>query len=153
MITPKFKHLFNIELLIGTIHDLGSTPVGERRIVQVKGGKFEGKRTNGIVLPDSAADWVITRNDRSVKLDVRLTLKTSDNALIFMKYEGLRHSSEDVSRKLGRSEKVDSNDYYYRTVPFFETSAKAYSWINNVVCVGLGSKTDNKVLYNVFEIL
>lgn len=55
--------------------DIGSTPVGRRRIVPVSGGQFSGARLNGIVRP-GGADWVLNRADGVMLVDVRLTLET-----------------------------------------------------------------------------
>ena len=57
------------------IEDLGRTPLGHRRIVRVTGGTFEGPRLRG--------DWLVERADGVRQLDVRITLRTDDGALIF----------------------------------------------------------------------
>tara|TARA_B100000902_G_C27054927_1_gene786074 strand:+ start:383 stop:844 length:462 start_codon:yes stop_codon:yes gene_type:complete len=153
MTIPQFKHLFDITLDIGNSHDLGSTPQGKKRIVQVTGGKFFGDRASGHVRSEAAADWVLVRPDKSIKLDVRLTLETSDRALIFMRYEGIRHSSPAIASKLANNEPIDPSLYYWRASPFFETSNHNYLWINNIVSIALGQKKENKVFYEVFQVL
>ena len=153
MNTLRSRPLFDISLSLQPARDLGTTPLGKRRIVPVAGGKFKGERLNGIVLPDAAADWILVRHDGSVQLDVRLTLKTDDDALIFMQYRGIRQSSPAVAERLARGEKVDPADYYFRTSPFFETGSEKYAWINNIICVAVGERQPSSVLYTVFEIL
>ncbi len=150
---PEFKHLFDISLDIGVTHDLGETPHGRKRIVQVIGGDFQGERIKGTVNKESAADWVSISPNDSIRLDVRLTLQTDDNTLIFMRYEGIRHCSPNVAKRLSNNEPVDRDEYYWRTSPFFETGSEKYNWINNVVCFALGEKKGNVVSYNVFELL
>src|SRR5205809_3304685 len=59
------------------VQDLGPTPAGHRRIVVVKGGRFEGPRLRGDVLPGGGA-WLVERSDGSRRLDVRLTLRVGD---------------------------------------------------------------------------
>jgi len=145
--------LFDIALTLHPAHEIGETPVGTRRIVPVSGGMFIGERFKGIVLPNAGADWVLVRNDGSVQLDVRLTLKTDDDALIFMTYRGIRHSSPEVARQLMRGEKVDPSEYYFRTTPLFETSHDKYEWMNNIVCVAVGERLAGEVRYRVYEIL
>ncbi len=153
MANLQFKHLFDITLQIGNSHDLGATPYGDKKIVQVTGGQFSGQKISGNVRPESAADWVLIRPDLSIKLDVRLTLETNDNAMIFMRYEGIRHSSPEIAHKLAKNDSVDPQLYYWRASPFFETSSKQYLWLNNIVAVALGQKKESKVFYEVFEIL
>ena len=145
--------LFNITLTLHPAQEMGETPLGTRRIVPVSGGMFNGERLRGMVLPNAGADWVLMRNDGSVQLDVRLTLRTDDDALIFMSYRGIRHSSPEVSRRLMRGDKVDPSEYYFRTTPVFETSHDKYEWLNNIVCVAVGERLASEVKYKVFEIL
>tara|TARA_B100000945_G_C20386257_1_gene599892 strand:+ start:723 stop:1202 length:480 start_codon:yes stop_codon:yes gene_type:complete len=153
IISPKFAHLFDISLVIGEAHDLGETPNGKKRIVQVVGGEFMGDRVRGNVRTESAADWVLIRPDLSIKLDVRLTLETVDNALVHMRYEGIRHASSKIAKQLLSNKRVDPGDYYWRISPFFETSSKKYNWMNKIVSFGMGEKNGHRVSYAVFELM
>jgi len=130
---------------------LGQTTAGARKIVPVTGGSFDGPGLSGKVLP-GGGDWASTRPDGVLQLDVRLTLETTDNALILMRYTGLRHGPSDVLARLG-SEEVDPSTYYFRIVPTFETSAPQYEWLNRLVAVGTGDRQPGGPVYTVFEIL
>jgi uncharacterized protein DUF3237 len=147
------RPLFKITMALHPFQELGTTPLGVRRIVPVAGGTFEGERVRGTVLAQAGGDWLLMRADSVYQLDVRITLQTDDGALILMTYRGIRHASEDVSARLANGERVDPGEYYLRTVPAFETSAPQYRWLNNVVAVGVGERLPDGVIYNVFEIL
>ena len=149
----RSRPLFDISLSLHPMQELGATPLGTKRIAPVSGGTFKGERLSGIVLPVAAADWIIVRADGSVQLDVRLTLKTDDDALVLMTYRGIRHSSPEVAQRLAQGEKVDPAEYYFRTSPFFETGSAKYTWINNIVSVAVGERLPSRVRYRVFEIL
>ena len=84
---------------------------------------------------------------------MRLILRTGDAALIIMTYRGVRHASAEVNDRIGRGENVSPSDYYLRTVPFFETSATKYAWLNRIVSVAVGERQPDSVSYEVFEIL
>ena len=101
--------LFTIKLHAGAPQMLGKTPFGERRVVAVTGGSFEGPRLRGTVEP-GGSDWILVRPDGSLRLDVRLTLKTDDGALIGMTYAGYRHGPPAVIERLGRGEAVDASE-------------------------------------------
>jgi len=73
--------------------------------------------------------------------------------MIVMTYRGARHASAEVNAKIARGEHVDGSEYYLRTVPFFETSAPKYAWLNQIVAVSVGERQPNGVSYQVFEIL
>ena len=135
------------------IQELGTTPLGVRRIVPVAGGTFDGERLRGTVLAQANGDWLLMRADSVYQLDVRVTLQTDDGALILMTYRGIRHATPDVSARLASGERVSPDEYYLRTIPLFETSAPQYQWLNNVVAVGVGERLPDGVIYDVFEVL
>jgi Protein of unknown function (DUF3237) len=60
---------------------VGPTPVGHGRTCIIRGGFFEGDRLSGKVL-DGGSDWQTVRPDGSVTLNVKLILRTNDNALV-----------------------------------------------------------------------
>jgi hypothetical protein len=148
-----WRTLFEISISLHPVQDLGTTPMGTRRIVPVSGGTFKGDRLRGVVLSNAAADWIVVRADGSVQLDVRLTLETDDGALIYMTYRGVRHSTPEVAERLARGDPVDPDEYYFRTTPYFETSSEKYAWMNNIVSVAVGERLASGVKYKIFEIL
>jgi hypothetical protein len=141
-----------MKLLADKPQVLGRTPMGERRIVAVSGGEFEGARLSGTVEP-GGSDWIIVRPDGSLKLDVRLSLKTDDGALIGMTYTGYRYGPPEVIERLNRGEAVDPSHYYFRTIPLFETAAPKYAWLNNIVAVATGHRLPEGPVYHVYEVL
>lgn len=149
----RSKLLFTVHISLHPIQDLGATPHGHRRIFPVSGGRFEGARLAGTILPYTGGDWLLTRADGSFQQDVRMTLQTDDGALILMTYRGVRHASAEVSARIARGEPVDRREYYLRTAPFFETSSERYAWLNHIVSVGVGERVANGAKYDVFEVL
>jgi hypothetical protein len=149
----KSRPLFEISMTLHPIQDIGKTPAGERRIIPVAGGQFNGERINGTVLPHAGSDLLLLRADGSFQQDVRLMLRSDDGALILMTYRGVRHSAPDVSRRIARGETVPRTDYYLRIAPFFETAAADYAWLNTIVAVGVGERQPNGARYEVHEIL
>jgi Protein of unknown function (DUF3237) len=63
---------------------------------------------------DSGNDWQTVRGDGAITLDVRLVLKTDDNAMIGMIYRGIRHGPPEVMARIDRGEAVDPTSYYFR---------------------------------------
>jgi len=114
--------------------------VGKRRVFTVSGGEFIGDRLRGKVLPQAGSDLLLVRADGSSQQDVRLILRTDDEALILMTYRGVRHASPEVNAKIARGERGAASDYYLRTTPFFETSSPNYAWLNKIVSVGIGER-------------
>jgi len=146
------RPLFVMRLDVRPLLITGATPGGFRRVGVVPGGRFEGERLSGSVL-DGGADWQSVRTDGATTLDVRLMLKTSDDALIGMSYRGLRHGPRDVIERMEKGEAVAASQYYFRITPYFETSAPQYDWLNRIVAVGIGHRRGDGPVYSVFEIL
>ncbi|MER7453163.1 DUF3237 family protein [Nocardia beijingensis] len=48
---------------------------------------------------------------------------------------------------------VDSGRYYFRTTPVFETGARNYRSLNDIVCVGSGYPVEGGNAYPVFEVV
>jgi hypothetical protein len=147
----RTRPLFRLRETVPPLHVVGATPDAFRRIGVVVGGSFEGERLSGTVV--SGNDWQNVRRDNCTKLDVRLLLKTTDEALIVMTYQCLRAGTSGVLEQLDRGESVDPASYYFRFAAFFETGAPRYDWINRIVAIGVGSRLADGPLYNVFEIL
>jgi hypothetical protein len=143
--------LFRAEITLAPPQELGVTPRGRRRIVPISGGRFQGERLSGRVLP-GGADWQLVRPDGVACLDARYTLETEDGALVYVRNEGLRHGPADVIEELARGATVDPASYYMRTVPHFETGDARYAWLNRIVCVATGARRATAVELQVFEV-
>jgi hypothetical protein len=147
------RPLFDIQLQVPTVLDIGETPLGRRRIATVTGGEFHGERLRGTVVGAPAGDWLLQRHDGVTVLDVRLVLRTDDGEHIYMSYRGVRHGPAEVMARLAAGESVDPGSYYFRIAPVFETAAKKYEWINKIVAVGTGRREPTGPIYSIEEIL
>jgi hypothetical protein len=144
--------LFTLTAEVGRIQDIGATPSGHRRIVEVAGGRFEGEELRGTILP-GGGDWILVRGDGVLLLNVRLTLQTDDKQLIYMSYRGMRHGPQWVMDRLNKGEKVDPSEYYFRSAPWFETASEKYEWLNRIMTIGVGRREASGPVYDVFQIL
>jgi hypothetical protein len=148
----ELEHLLTARFEVSPARSLGMTPFGERRIVQITGGSFEGPQLRGVILPEGG-DWLLLRIDGILQLDVRATLQTDDGHLIYMTYRGVRHGPAEVIARLSRGETVDPSEYYFRTAPFFETGSDKYGWLNGIVSVATGERIPAGPIYTVYQVL
>ena len=144
--------LMTLQVEVVAPQDIGAVPHGVRRTAPVKGGSFEGPRLRGTVVPGAAADWLLLRSDGVLELDLRVTLRTDDGALISMKSFGLRHGPPDVIAALGRGDVVDPASYYFRTTPRFETAHPEYAFLNRLVAVATGDRRAAGPVYTIYEV-
>ncbi|WCM92279.1 DUF3237 domain-containing protein [Acidovorax sp. NCPPB 2350] len=78
---PRTEWVYDATVDIDPSQRLGDGPLGERRIVPITGGTFEGPRLKGTVLP-GGADRQTVRKDGIVQLDALYEMKTHDGAVI-----------------------------------------------------------------------
>jgi hypothetical protein len=130
---------------------IGQTPAGLRRIAPVSGGTFSGDRLNGTVLP-GGNDWVLNRADGVMVIDVRLTLKTDDGALIYLTYQGRFLAGPEAMARFAKGEVLDPEDYSLAITARFECGDPRYNWLNNVIAVGTGEQTRAGPIYSIFAI-
>lgn len=147
--------LFDIVIDLDPRSDFGEGPVGRRVLFGSAGGTFEGPKLRGNVLR-GGGDWALFRSDGVMALDVRLALRTHDDALVYMTYGGrldmppeLRADAADPARR----SRLDPARYYFRTNPLFETGARNYAWLNRIVCIGEGYLVEGGVAYRVSQVM
>jgi hypothetical protein len=127
---------------------IGPTPGHIRRVGAISGGVFEGERLSGEVL-DSGDDWQTVRGDGAVTLDVRLVLKTDDEAMVGMIYHGIRHGPPDVLAR-STAARRSTRRLYFRSTSVFETK---YDWLNRLLAIGIGHRTAEGPIYSLYELL
>ena len=111
---PRLERLFRATVEIGAPLSVGMTPLGERRIIPITGGRFEGEKLSGEVLA-GGADWQLVRPDGTALLEARYTLRTRDGALVYVRNRGVRSGPREVLARIARGEAVDPAGYYFRT--------------------------------------
>ncbi len=148
----KTRPLFVMRLSVRPLQIIGLAAGPVRRVGVVFGGVFEGERLSGEVL-DGGSDWQTVRSDSALTLDIRLVLKTDDEALIGMTYKGIRHGPPDILARIDHGEAVDPASYYFRIAPFFETAAPKYDWLNRILAIGIGFRREDGPIYSLFEVL
>jgi hypothetical protein len=134
---PVFEYLGRLRADIGTRTVVENGPQGTRTIAQIVGGRFEGPRVKATV-QTPAGDWITNRTDGSYRLDVRLTLKTDDGALILVTYNGI-----GLTTNAGAS---------LRAAPLFETGDSRYAWLTRLQAVAVGERVGSAVSYDVYAL-
>jgi hypothetical protein len=134
---PAFEYLGRLSAETGTRTVVENGPQGTRTIVQLVGGRFEGPRVKAS-LQTPAGDWITNRADGSYRLDVRLTLKTDDGALILVTYNGIGQTT--------------STGASLRAAPLFETGDSRYAWLTRLQAVAVGERVGTMVSYDIYAL-
>jgi hypothetical protein len=144
--------IFRIWAELADILNLGPTPYGERRVINILGGRVEGARLNGRILP-GGADWQIIRADGAADIQARYTIEAYSGANILVSSEGLRHGPPEVIAKVAAGETVDPALYYFRTMMRFETGDATLGWLNRILALATGARERNTVKLDVYQVL
>ncbi|MFZ4689269.1 MAG: DUF3237 domain-containing protein [Polymorphobacter sp.] len=153
MTSLAHSHLLTFTLDVGFAEMLtiGRVPAGLRRIAPVEGGRFEGPRLRGEVLP-GGADWVVNRPDGVMVIDVRLTLKAVDGALIYLTYQGRFVATPDAMTRFNTGRMLAPAEYSLAIAARFECGDERHAWLNDVIAVGTGEQTRTGPIYTIFAI-
>jgi len=150
----KSEFLFDLEINLDPPQAIGPVLKGTRLIFPFRDGSVKSDKINGKLL-NCGADWGLLLDSTTFKVDVRTTIKTDDEALIYMTYSG--YNNANVKNRAiisaGKGSELSASDYYFRTAIFFETSSPKYAWLNHTVAVGVGRfPAPGKVAYRIYAI-
>jgi hypothetical protein len=127
---PKGDKVFNIEYFYtakATISEtiiLGKSKYGERRIIPITGGTFEGPNIKGMIMPDGA-DWQLVRPDGDLELNARYLIKTNDGYYI-----------QVTNRVLIYTPSKKEAPYMRSVIDLEAPIGSPYEWVNHSIFLG-----------------
>jgi hypothetical protein len=114
-------------------------PRGTRVIAEVDGVEVSGERLNAKMVGSSAADWLTVGADGTWgMLDVRATLMTDDDVVLYVEYGG----------------RIDLAAGRVISTPTFQCGDEKYDWLNRAQFIGDGTLDRNTSLltYDLYEV-
>lgn len=144
---PAFTFVYECLATIAPAMEFGPTLEGQRRVIPITGGTFQGPRIRGEVVANGA-DWNLSRADGAGSVDAAYYLKTDDEVLIRIVNRGVG------GRRASPDPKAPELFFMY-THPEFEAPKGRYDWLNSGMFIGtLGARrgVKNEVLIRVFEL-
>ncbi len=149
---PQLEFLMRIAAEVGELQTMGGGPLGERRVVAITGGSFEGPGLRGTIVP-GGADWQHVRADGVLDIDARYALRTEAGALIRVVSQGYRHGPPEVLAALARGEVVPANRYFFRKVLRCERGDTDLLWLNRTIAVATAERRARQVLLEAWRLL
>ena len=136
MFDYELEHIFSYTAtLMNPPEVIGPVPEGIRVNFHVTGGEVKGPKVYGTFRP-VGADWLLLRTDGVGILDVRATIETREEALIYATYTGVGDLGEDGYDRFLRGELPSVVPL--RVAPRFLTAHPDYQWLNRLQYLGIG---------------
>jgi len=148
---PGLRFIFEGRVDLGVPIKVGLVPQGQRRIIPIVGGTFEGPCIKGHIL-NQGADWQLIRPDGTAEIDTRYILRTDAGAIVYIVNQGIRTGSPEVLARLRAGEEPDPSTYYFRTVPKFETSAPDLQWMTRAIFLCSAERKASQVVIRVWMV-
>lgn len=145
------EHLADMTVELEPIHTV-HTLVGDRMVFVAKGGRIEGPRISGELLP-GGGDPMLVGTDGIGRVDAHSVIKTDDGVLIYYTGGGVSRYTADGYERLAAGEQIPFGETYIRTTPKFETADDRYTWLNGLVTVTYTMTSSNLVQSRIYAIL
>lgn len=125
----------------------------ERRFVPLTGGVFVGRGgLRGSVLP-GGSDWQRVRPDGVTEVEARYALLTDDGRGIEVHSSGVRRVTRPVAARIAAGERVDPDEYYFRTHVRLASADPGLAHLNDVIALSTGQRDRELVHIHVHEVL
>jgi hypothetical protein len=144
------EHLFDMAVDLEPIQ-LIPTATGTVMNYVARGGRFEGPRLRGQVLP-GGGDALLVGSDSIGRVRIRATLRTDDDVLIEYTARGVIRIPADGLERLAAGERLPFEETYVRTTPALETSDERYSWLAERVLIGQNELSKDHIDYRVYAV-
>lgn len=150
---PQFEHLYYVEVECADNISVGKVTDGWLLIIPILGGRFEGAKIKGTIMP-VGADWntMFLGIKSRLRPSTRYVLKTDDGAIISLFTEArMKISTLKLLKLMITRKRIDTSKYYFRQHLYFTTGDSRYAWLNTAVAFAVIGMGDNmKVCYNAY---
>ena len=158
---PQFEFAFEVRLRFRPLPKVVNMPSGgDRGMVVLEGGEFEGPELSGIALPGSGGDFCLFRTDGVLAGDARYLLQEKDGSVFMLNTRAyIWGRSDEVMQKFERiahglsDEVVTPEEVYFRTMTTFEAPIGKHDWLAKHAFVGVGRRTAEGNAIRYYKVL
>lgn len=138
--TPTLCPLGRLTVTVRERVRVDGVPLGARVVGEADECRWEGDRVRAVQQGRAGSDWLTIGAGGVCAIDARMTFRTEDGAVIFMRYGD-------------RVRLVDAVPTDLVAAPTFETAAPRYAWLNTVQAVAIGRRDGSDLAYDMFEVV
>lgn len=158
---PQFEFAMEVRLRFRPLPKVVNMPTGgDRGMVALDGGEFEGPLLKGIAIPASGGDFCHFRADGVLGADARYLLQEQDGSVFMLTTRGfIWGRSAEVMAKFERiahglsKEEVTPEEVYFRTMTTFEAPIGKHDWLARHAFVGVGRRTAEGNAIRYYKVL
>lgn len=136
---PDLEFVMELRVTCDRAYSAGRNQHGERIVIPITGGTFEGPRIKGTVLPGGADYQLYDRELRRTELEAIYCILTDDGTNIHVRNSGILMTLD--------------GSIYFRTAPRFEAPiGSLYEWLNNAIYVCVPEGAPDCVILRVWKV-
>ena len=125
--TPQLEFALQLKVTLGEAYSCGDTQHGQRTIIPITGGTFEGPNIKGTIINGGADYQLNNKATGRTELEAIYCIKTDDGVNIHVRNRGIINSGKDEQ---------GNPTFYFKAAPQFEAPVDSkYAWLNNAIFV------------------
>ena len=125
--TPQLEFALQLKVTLGDSYDVGDTQHGQRIVIPITGGTFEGPAIKGTIINGGADYQLANKALNRTELEAIYSIKTDDGVYIHVRNRGIISSGKDAQ---------GNPTFYFKAAPQFEAPTDSkYNWLNNALFV------------------
>jgi hypothetical protein len=125
--TPQLEFALQLKVTLGDAYTCGETQHGQRTIIPITGGTFEGPNIKGTIINGGADYQLNNKATGRTELEAIYCIKTDDGVNIHVRNRGIINSGKDEQ---------GNPTFYFKAAPQFEAPVDSkYAWLNNAIFV------------------
>lgn len=120
---PELEYVMQLKVTLGETYTAGTTQHGDRVVIPITGGTFEGPKLKGTIINGGADYQLGNKQLGRTELEAIYSIKTDDGVYIHVRNRGIICMGQEADGKPA---------FYFRAAPQFETDVNSkYAWLNN----------------------
>jgi len=120
---PDTEYVMTLNVKLGQAYGVGQTAKGNRFIIPITGGTFEGPNIKGTVLEGGADYQLQDQKSGRTEIEAIYCIRTDDGVTIHIRNCGIIYNGKDADGK---------QQFYFKAAPKFEAPMDSkYAWLNN----------------------
>ena len=143
---PQLEFALQLKVTLGETYQVGDTQHGQRIVIPITGGTFEGPAIKGTIINGGADYQLANKALNRTELEAIYSIKTDDGVYIHVRNRGIIWSGKDAQGK---------PSFYFKAAPQFEAPADSkYAWLNNAlfVCAPDFTQQFQGIVLNVWKV-